>query len=108
MVAEEHVLPVVQAIVEVQRDHGNRENRKQARLKYLVERWGIERFRDAVHERLTQQGLGIELASPRPIPHYRVATHLGLHAQRQPGPILLGAADRQWRDQRGRASNRQA
>ena len=90
MVAEEHVLAVVQAIVEVQRDHGNRENRKQARLKYLVERWGIEHFRDAVYERLTQQGLGIELASPRPIPHYRVATHLGLHAQRQPDRFYWG------------------
>ena len=90
MVAEEHVLPVVQAIVEVQRDHGNRENRKQARLKYLVERWGIEHFRDAVYERLTQRGLGIELASPRPIPHYRVATHLGLHAQHQPDRFYWG------------------
>jgi sulfite reductase (ferredoxin) len=90
MVAEDHVLPVVQAIVEVQRDHGNRENRKQARLKYLVERWGIERFRAAVEERLARQGLGIELASPRPIPHYRVATHLGLHPQRQPGRFYWG------------------
>lgn len=90
MVAEEHVLSVVQAIVEVQRDHGNRENRKEARLKYLVERWGIERFRDAVYERLIQQGIGIELASPRSIPHYLVATHLGLHAQRQPGRFYWG------------------
>jgi sulfite reductase (ferredoxin) len=90
MVAEEHVLLVVQAIVEVQRDHGNRENRKQARLKYLVERWGIEQFRAAVSERLRQRNLGIELAAPRPIPHYQVTTHLGLHAQRQSGRFYWG------------------
>jgi sulfite reductase (ferredoxin) len=90
MVAEDHVLPVVQAIVEVQRDHGNRENRKQARLKYLVERWGIEHFHTAVHERLARQGLGIELEPPRPISHYHVSTHLGLHAQRQPDRFYWG------------------
>jgi sulfite reductase (ferredoxin) len=90
MVAEEHVLPVVQAIVEVQRDHGNRENRKLARLKYLVERWGIERFRDAVQERLVHHGLEFDLGLPRPIAHYRVTTHLGLHSQRQPGRFYWG------------------
>jgi sulfite reductase (ferredoxin) len=90
MVAEEHVLPVVQAVVEVQRDHGNRENRKLARLKYLVERWGIERFRDAVRERLVRHGLRIRMGSPGPIPHYRVATHLGLHPQREAGRFYWG------------------
>jgi len=90
MVAEEHVLSVVQAIVEVQRDHGNRENRKQARLKYLVARWGIERFREAVQERLVRQRLNIDIGSPRPISHYRVTTHLGLHPQRESGRFYWG------------------
>lgn len=90
MAREAEVLPVVQAIVEIQRDHGNRENRKLARLKYLVERWGIERFRAEVHERLAHQGLGIELGLPRPLSGYRVSTHLGLHAQRTPGRFYWG------------------
>jgi sulfite reductase (ferredoxin) len=90
LVAETDVLAVVQAIVEVQRDHGNRENRKQARLKYLVERWGIDSFKEAVRERLVQRGLGIELAPPRPQPRYQVAPHLGLHAQSQPGRFYWG------------------
>jgi sulfite reductase (ferredoxin) len=90
MVAEEHVLSVVQAIVGVQRDHGNRENRKLARLKYLVARWGIERVRDAVHERLAGQGLDIKLKLPHPVPHYRVSTHLGLHPQRASGLFYWG------------------
>jgi sulfite reductase (ferredoxin) len=90
MVTEEHVLPVVQAIVEVQRDHGNRDNRKLARLKYLVEGWGIERFRAEVRERLVRQGLDIELEPPRPVSGYHVATHLGLHPQRTPGRFYWG------------------
>jgi len=90
MVAEAAVLPVVQAIVEVQRDHGNRENRKAARLKYLVERWGIERFRDAVLERLEHLGHGVKMELPRTLPHYRVGTHLGIHPQRTSGLYYWG------------------
>jgi sulfite reductase (ferredoxin) len=90
MVAESAVLPVVRAIIELQRDHGNRENRKLARLKYLVERWGIDRFRDAVHERLETRGDHVTLASPQPLPQYRVEAHLGLHPQRTPGLYSWG------------------
>ena len=28
-----------------QRDYGRRDDRKQARLKYLVQEWGIDKFR---------------------------------------------------------------
>ena len=95
MVAEEHALSVVQAIVEVQRDHGNRENRKLARLKYLVQRWGIERFRDAVLERLVEPG-----ARDR---HRLTATDIALSGRDSlriaptagTWPLLLGLADLQ-------------
>ncbi len=46
----EQVIDVCKAILMVQRDHGNREDRKTARMKYLVENWGIARFRRAVEE----------------------------------------------------------
>jgi sulfite reductase (ferredoxin) len=39
---------VIASVVAVQRDFGNRSDRKVARLKYLVADWGIERFRDKV------------------------------------------------------------
>jgi sulfite reductase (ferredoxin) len=41
---------VIQAILAVQRDHGNRQDRKQARMKYLVHTWGIRKFRQVVQE----------------------------------------------------------
>ncbi len=56
----ERAVAVAEAVVKVQRDHGNRENRLNARLKYTVERMGIEAFRAEV-EKL----LGEELGEPR-------------------------------------------
>ncbi len=47
-VTPEQAIEVAIAIVKVQRDNGNREDRKRARLKYLVHDWGIDRFRAEV------------------------------------------------------------
>lgn len=49
-VTPDQVLDVVEAIVKVQRDFGNREDRKLARMKYLIANWGLERFRSKVEE----------------------------------------------------------
>lgn len=38
----------VQCIVATQRDHGNREIRMNARMKYLVDKLGIDKFRELV------------------------------------------------------------
>ncbi|MEQ8848314.1 NADPH-dependent assimilatory sulfite reductase hemoprotein subunit [Botrimarina sp.] len=39
-----------EAVMKVQRDFGDRTDRKVARLKYLVANWGIERFKEKVEE----------------------------------------------------------
>lgn len=44
----DQVVGVCQAILKVQRDYGNRTDRKVARMKYLIHDWGIERFRAEV------------------------------------------------------------
>ncbi|QDV58245.1 NADPH-dependent assimilatory sulfite reductase hemoprotein subunit [Rosistilla oblonga] len=51
-VKAEDVLKVAEAVVIVQRDNGNRADRKVARLKYLIAEWGIEKFRAAVEKHL--------------------------------------------------------
>lgn len=51
-VTPEHVMEAVIAIVAAQRDHGNREDRKQARLKYVIEKHGIDWFRNEVLARM--------------------------------------------------------
>lgn len=46
----EQAVAVSKAVMTVQRDNGNRADRKVARMKYLVDRWGVEKFRRAVEE----------------------------------------------------------
>jgi sulfite reductase (ferredoxin) len=70
------VIEVGTAVVLVQRDHGNRSNRKRARLKYLIEDRGLEWFRTEVEARL-----GRPLPAPRPVEVSGIHDHLGWHEQ---------------------------
>ncbi len=47
---EAELLPFVQAVLRVFAIHGEKKNRARARLKFLVAKWGIERFREEVAE----------------------------------------------------------
>lgn len=49
----EKVTEVAEKVVTVQRDYGNRSNRKNARFKYTIDARGIEWFKDELNERLT-------------------------------------------------------
>ena len=44
----EEILPVAQAMARVFGKHGEKKMRSRARLKFLIEKWGIEKFRDEV------------------------------------------------------------
>ena len=46
----EQAIGVAEAVVKVQRDFGNREDRKIARLKYLIAKQGVEWFREKVED----------------------------------------------------------
>jgi len=45
---------VAEAVVTVQRDHGDRSNRKHARVKYTIDTMGLKRFAELVNERLSK------------------------------------------------------
>jgi sulfite reductase (NADPH) hemoprotein beta-component len=55
------VLPIAEAVVTVQRDWGDRGNRKHARLKYTIEDRGLDAFRTEVERRA-----GVRLGAARP------------------------------------------
>ena len=57
----EQLLRVAEAVIEVQRDHGNREVRKHARLKYTIDHHGLEWFVDQLQQRL---GRALEPSRP--------------------------------------------
>lgn len=58
---QEQAVDVAEKVATVQRDWGNRENRKRARLKYTIEDRGLDNFRAEVEKRL-----GYRLGEPRP------------------------------------------
>jgi len=72
----DEVLAVVETIVTIQRDYGDRQNRKHARMKYVVEERGIAWFRAELEQRL-----GHSVQDPRPLTWHDVEDHLGWHAQ---------------------------
>ncbi len=83
-VAPDQVLAIAEAIVKVQRDFGRRDDRAQARMKYLIADWGLERFRAKVEEYYGQS-----LAQPHPADVHDVDDHMGWHEQGD-GRLYLG------------------
>ncbi|MCA9054119.1 MAG: NADPH-dependent assimilatory sulfite reductase hemoprotein subunit [Planctomycetaceae bacterium] len=83
-VPPDRVIPVAEAIVKVQRDHGNRADRKLARMKYLIANWGLERFKAMVEEYY-----GAKLPEPHPADVTDVDDHIGWHEQGD-GRLFLG------------------
>ena len=57
----EHVLKVAEHVVTVQRDYGDRVNRKNAKTKYTIDRIGVESFKQEVEKRV-----GVAFAPSRP------------------------------------------
>lgn len=68
------LLPAARAVVGIHRDFGNRENRKIARLKYVLDNKGVEWFREELATRL-----GHPLTPPRPLEWTRHSDYLGWH-----------------------------
>ena len=70
------VVGTAEAVVKLFRDHGNRADRKRARIKYLVYDWGVDKFRAVLSEYI-----GAPLAEPLPIHVDHYDPHHGWNAQ---------------------------
>jgi len=84
-VPAERALDLAKAVLAVQRDHGNREVRANARMKYLVHTLGVDAFRDLV---ASYFGGPLEAAMPLP-PWIEGIDWMGWHAQGD-GRYFLG------------------
>ncbi|MGA1601592.1 MAG: sulfite reductase, ferredoxin dependent [Prochlorothrix sp.] len=78
------IYEVVKAIVATQRDYGDRTNRRHARMKYLIEDWGLEKFRQTV-----EQYFGQALQPSKPLPPFQYQDYLGWHEQGD-GKLFVG------------------
>jgi ferredoxin-nitrite reductase len=84
------VVAAAAAIVRVFIDHGDRTDRKRARLKYLIERWGIAKLvsEAAQHLPFAWRYAPADISEPRgPIDRQ---AHIGVHQQTQPGFSYIG------------------
>jgi sulfite reductase (ferredoxin) len=73
-VPTEHGIEAVRLVAAIFRDHGNRSDRRHARLKYLLAEWGIGRFRDEFQRRAS-----FTLGPPVRLPTLPFHDHLGRH-----------------------------
>ncbi len=78
------LLPFVRAVVEVQRDYGDRSDRKHARLKYTIADRGLGWFRAEV-----ERYAGKKLAPFHPLPPWTKRDYLGWHEQGD-GRLFVG------------------
>lgn len=78
------VYDLVKAIVATQRDYGDRTNRRHARMKYLIEDWGVEKFKKVV-----EGYFGKPLPPFQPLPEFKYLDFLGWHEQGD-GKLFLG------------------
>lgn len=88
----EQTVAVAAAMIRVFVGNGDRTDRKKARLKYLVDRWGVEKFIAETEKRLAFPliHLPVEHCEPRnPIDR---AGHVGVHPQCQPGLNYIGVS----------------
>ncbi|RPI89525.1 MAG: NADPH-dependent assimilatory sulfite reductase hemoprotein subunit, partial [Planctomycetaceae bacterium] len=83
-VTPDQAIAVGEAVVKVQRDNGNRSDRKLARLKYLIANWGMEKFAAEV-----EKYYGRKLTPARPVEITGVDDHIGWHDQGD-GKLFLG------------------
>ncbi|HZZ57640.1 MAG TPA: NirA family protein [Opitutaceae bacterium] len=103
LIRPDEAVAVAAAMIRVFSEHGDRTDRKKARLKYLLERWGLERFVAEAERRLASPLRRWPLAQcerPR-----AAAKHgwIGITRQSQPGLNAIGV-----RLPAGRLSGRQA
>jgi ferredoxin-nitrite reductase len=81
---------VADAVVRVFIDHGDRTDRTKARLKYVIDRLGLDKVLSLVEDKLGRKldRVGSDALAPR-APFDRAA-HIGAHAQKQPERNWIG------------------
>ncbi|MGZ8901825.1 MAG: NirA family protein, partial [Limisphaerales bacterium] len=97
LVPPHQIVKVLAAMLRVYIAHGDRTNRKRARLKHLLEKWTTDQYRDETEKLLGFQLLRVQpdhLISPAPntlrteVPH----SHIGVFQQKQPGLSWMGVS----------------
>ncbi len=86
-VLPDDVTELCRVILELFRDHGSRANRQRARLMWLIDEWGMDRFRAEIE---TQLGHPLQTAASKDEMDWDKRDHLGIYKQKQAGLNYVG------------------
>jgi ferredoxin-nitrite reductase len=81
---------VADAVVRVFIDHGDRTDRTKARLKYVLDKMGVEKFLGLMEEKLGHKLTRAVPGALAPRPPFSRTAHLGIHPQKQDGLNWIG------------------
>ncbi|MBD2189460.1 sulfite reductase, ferredoxin dependent [Pseudanabaena mucicola] len=70
------IYDAIKAIVAVQRDYGDRHNRRHSRFKHILHEWGVDKFMQVLREYYPTP-----LAPARELPAFKYQDYLGWHEQ---------------------------
>jgi ferredoxin-nitrite reductase len=90
IVKPEEATQVADAIVRVYIEHGDRTDRNKARLKYVLDAWGLEKYLAHVEEKLGRKLARVPAEAILPRPAFDRSAHIGVHSQKQPGFNWIG------------------
>jgi ferredoxin-nitrite reductase len=90
LVAPEDCVPVAIALIRVFIEHGDRTDRTKARMKYVLDRIGLERYLAEAEQHLGRTLARVPLAECAPRPPVDRLAHVGFHEQSQPGKVYAG------------------
>ena len=88
-VTPSQIMPTLKAVSTIYRDHGLRENRKKARVGHLIEAWGIEKFKEVLHEKLK---FVLKDEVTQEYTAYAKREHFGIHESKVKSQSYIGCA----------------
>lgn len=87
----DEAVPMAAAMLRVFIEHGDRTDRKKARLKYLLEKWGMDSFVEESLKKLSFAPLRLEREACAPRRPEIKHGHIGVYRQSKPGQNYIGA-----------------
>ncbi len=90
LVKPEQCLAVAAAVVRVFIAQGDRTDRTKARLKYVLDRWGLEKYLEETEKHLSFKLIRFPLEDCEPRPPVDRLSHIGFHPQKQEGLFYVG------------------
>jgi ferredoxin-nitrite reductase len=88
----DQTVAVAAAMIRVFSENGDRTDRKKARLKYLIDRWGTEKFLEETEKRLAFPLIRFPAEACEPRRSIDRAGHIGVHPQSQQGLHYIGVS----------------